>query len=130
MLTYLWKCSSRETMSIRITSVKLLSSLNHFVPYYCSWRAIAKVLVAGLRRDQIRREAEVVVYDLCIPGFQRCHYGSWSKVNFFLGHSVLSKAGFQQHYQLQKVISPKPLIRRGQVNTRWKAKKVSYLFHI
>jgi hypothetical protein len=40
------------------------------------------VLLAGLRWDQIYRKAEAVDYDFCIQGFQSCHYGLWSRVNF------------------------------------------------
>jgi hypothetical protein len=42
------------------------------------------VLVAGLRRDQIRRKAEAAVYNFCIQGFQSCHYGLWSEVKFLM----------------------------------------------
>jgi hypothetical protein len=39
-------------------------------------------LVASLRRNQIHRKIEDVVYNFFIQGFQSCHYGLWSKVNF------------------------------------------------
>jgi hypothetical protein len=48
------------------------------------------------------------------------------KCQFFSGHSVLSKAGFQQHCQL----TPRSLMGQEQVNTRWKAEKVLYIICI
>jgi hypothetical protein len=44
----------------------------------------------------------------------------------FSSHSVLSRAEIQQHCQLPDIITPKPLIGWGKVNTYWKAEKVLY----
>jgi hypothetical protein len=69
-----------EVVSICIASMKLASSLNHYVPDCCFWRAIV-VLVTGLRRDQIYQKAESVAYNFGIQGFQ-----SVVKSQIFSGH--------------------------------------------
>jgi hypothetical protein len=67
--SYLWNFSSHEIVSIRIVSVKLASSLNHFVPDCCLWKAIIIVLVVDLRWDQIRQKSKSVVYNFGIQEF-------------------------------------------------------------
>jgi hypothetical protein len=46
------------------------------------WRVIAIVLVAGLREEQIRQKAEIVVCNFGSQGFQSFHFGLWSKAHF------------------------------------------------
>jgi hypothetical protein len=66
-------------------------------------RAIAMVLVADLRQDQIHQKAKSVFYKVCIQGFQICHYGLWSNVNFLRPlHAAQSMI-----VELRKVIMPR-----------------------
>lgn len=59
-------CSSRKMMSTRRASVKLSPSFNGYASDGCLFMAVVIVLFTGLRRAQIRRKDERVIYDLGI----------------------------------------------------------------
>jgi hypothetical protein len=79
-----WHGVQKDGMML-IVSLELLLSRDSVSPHRereafvfaqpLRWRAIAMVLVVGLRRNQICRKAKAVVYNFGIQGFQSCHYG-------------------------------------------------------